>query len=235
MSNTETDVSVTSVAFRRSGELSVDVIEVNEQSFAELNANLKDGGIDVDYTRVNGQRTTKFIDTELFRIGVIDGAIKNVRMTTVLDTDRDAVIEDFFSRYDYNNLESFRFFLNNKPLTANPITISATRKAEALIEFMKSQRLNLDQLVFGSDQLVLADRQVVASRFDRATNDEVISSIRDPKNNEITVNAQFSSAGADNTTYIFTNTDQRVRILSGGTHEDIALFPEAANLASSST
>lgn len=212
-----------------------DIIELQDADLRSLKATIQSQGLTVDYQRMFGNRTTQFIDTELFKIGVIDGAIKNVRMATVVDTARDTVIEDFWSTFTFNNLQSYQFFLNNKPLTDKPILISANRQAEHLVEFIKSQRINLDQFVFGSENLVLANRQVIGSRFDRATNDEVISSIRDEANNEITVDVQFSSTGAANTTYIFVNTDQRIKLLGNGQFEDVAVKPASALLSTSST
>ena len=163
-------------------------------------AGLNNGGLDIDYVRTHSRRTTQMVDTQQFKVGVIDGAIKNVQMLSILDTVRDGVIEDFWASFALNNLTSYRFFLNNKPLTDKRINISATRLAEYVVEYVKSQRINLDQLVFGGSLLALASKVVIGSRFDRSTNDDVISSLRDEDNNEIEVEVEFSSTGAAATT-----------------------------------
>ena len=212
-----------------------DVVELMPTGMKTVMAGLNNGGLDIDYVRTHSRRTTQMVDTQQFKVGVIDGAIKNVQMLSILDTVRDGVIEDFWASFSLNNLTSYRFFLNNKPLTDKRINISATRLAEYVVEYVKSQRINLDQLVFGGSLLALASKVVIGSRFDRSTNDDVISSLRDEDNNEIEVEVEFSSTGAAATTYFYVLTDQRVKVKSNRIFLDVAVKPQMANLSTMSS
>lgn len=212
-----------------------DVVELHKKGMNDVMKGLNNGGLAIDYVRTHARRTTQMTDTQQFKVGVIDGAIKNVQMFSVLDTVRDGVIEDFWASYSLNNLSSYRFFLNNKPLTDKRINISATRLAEYVVEYVKSQRINLDQLSFGSELLSLASRVVIGARFDRATNDDVISSLRDEDNNEIEVELEFSSTGASATTYFYILTDQQLKVKPDRIFTDVAVKPFNPNLSTMSS
>jgi len=212
-----------------------DVVELMKEGMSSVMAGLNSNGLDIHYVRTHSRRTTQMTDTQQFKVGVIDGAIKNVQMFSILDSVRDGVIEDFWASYDLNNLTSYRFFLNNKPLTDKRINISATRLAEYVVEYVKSQRINLDQLVFGGELLALASRVVIGARFDRATNDDVISSLRDEDNNEIEVEVEFSSTGAAATTHFYVLTDQQLRVMPNREFKDIAVKPRNPILSTMSS
>ena len=212
-----------------------DVIELHASGMKALMKAQSDGSLVVDYLRTHSRRSTQMTDTQHFKIGVIDGAIKNVQMFTVLDSARNDGGEDFWSAYNLNNLVNYRFFLNNKPLTDKRIQINATagseRMAEYVVEYVKSQKLNLDQLVFGGSALDLANRVVIGSRFDRAVNDDVISSLRDEDNNEIEIEVEYSSTGAAATTYFFVQTDQELQIMKDRSFRDVQVKPSAGALS----
>lgn len=212
-----------------------DVVELQKEGMSSVMSGLSAGGLDIHYVRTHARRTTQMTDTQQFKVGVIDGAIKNVQMFSILDSDRNNVIEDFWSKFVLNNLTSYRFFLNNKPLTDKRINISATRLAEYVVEYVKSQRINLDQLVFGGELLDLTQRVVIGARFDRATNDDVISSLRDEDNNEIEVEVEFSSTGAAATTYFYVLTDQQLRVMPNREFKDIAVKPQNPILSTMSS
>ncbi len=212
-----------------------DVVELHPQAMAELKKEMGQNGLDIHYVRTHARRTTQLLDTQQFKVGVIDGAIKNVQQFTILDSVRNGTDEDFWASYALNNLTSYRYFLNNKPLTDKRINISATRLTEYIVEYVKSQRINLDQLVFGGSNLALSSRVVIGSRFDRATNDDVISSLRDEDNNEIEVEVEYSSAGAAATTYFYVLTDQQLRVQANREFKDIAVKPRNPMLSTMSS
>ena len=211
-----------------------DVIELHPQGMMALKSALV-GGLNVNYVRTHSRRTSNMTDTQHFKVGVIDGAIKNLQMITVLDSDRNGQAEDYWQKWVLNNLSSYRVFLNNKPLTDKRINIAATRLTEFVLEYVKSQRLNLDQIVYGSDLFVAANRQAIGSRFDRSNNDDVISSLRDEDNNEVEIEVEFSSTGAAATTYFYILTDQQLRIKPNREFQDIAVKPVSALLSTMSS
>ena len=212
-----------------------DVVELMPEGMSNVMSGLNAGGLDIHYVRTHSRRTTQMTDTQQFKIGVIDGAIKNVQQFSILDSVRNTTDEDFWASYSLNNLTSYRYFLNNKPLTDKRINISATRLAEYVVEYVKSQRINLDQLVFGGELLALASRVVIGARFDRATNDDVISSLRDEDNNEIEVEVEYSSTGAAATTHFYVLTDQQLRVMPNREFKDIAVKPRTPILSTMSS
>jgi len=222
------DLAVTNPTYTVSNiSYACDVVELFSSSMGELKKQL-DGKktLDIHYLRHYARRTTQFTDTQRFKVGVIDGAIKNVQYFSVLSSVRTGG-SDYWASYSFNNQTSYRFYLNNKPLTDKTIPMSATRLSEYLIEYEKSQRINLDQLVYGNENLAITSRPVIGQRFDRATTDDVISSLRDEDNNEVEVDIEFSSSGAAATTYIYVLTDQQLSIHAGKRFEDVAVKPIA--------
>ena len=215
-----------------------DVVELTEVGMKHLQASMFDGGqtgLDIAYMRHANRRTTQFTDTQQFKVGVIDGAIKSMEWYSIRDVERNSAIEDYFGILLRNNLSSYRVFLNNKPLTDKRINISPTRETEFVVEYVKSQKMNLDMAGHGSSQLDLSGKFVFGQRFDRATNDDVISSIRDSDNNEIEIEAEFSQSGSSATTYFFVLTDQQLRILPNREHMDVAVKPQSGLLSTMSS
>jgi hypothetical protein len=213
-----------------------DVIELMPSMMSALKSGLQQGGLDIHYLRSHGRKTTAITGAQQFKVGVIDGSIKNMQYYSIADTARATSTQDYWSAYTQNNLSSYRVFLNNKPLTDKRIQLSATRQAEYVLEYVKSQRLNQEQIIFGSEGLDLnGTRPVIGSRFDRSNSDEVISSLRDTDNNEVEVELEYSSSPAASTYYFHLLTDMQLKILPDRTFVDVAVKPTAGSLTTSST
>ena len=176
---------------------------------------LTNGGVKVHYTRYHARRTTEVTGDQIVNVGVLDGPVKDIQFFSVVNTARDASTEDYWATFTQNNLSSYQMRLGDNFLNERRVQISATRLAEYTMEFIKSQKMNLQQLMFGDENLVLANRFVVGQRVDKSHSDEVISSHKDDDHNKLEIDLQFSSTPAANTLYIFAHLDQMLVILPG--------------------
>ncbi len=217
-SPTTTEYSINNISYV------CDVITLKPAAMKEVMGNPK---IKINYERVNGRQTPLITgDISNFSIGTMDGPVKSAVWFQILDADRGAAL-DYWPTFKQNNLSNYRFFLNNKPATDRTIQITATRRAEYLMNFLQAEKMNLEMVIFGAEDLVLDDRFVIAQRFDRANTDLVISSVRDGDNNELTLEATFSSSPAANQSYFYTNLDQELELSTDGSKQfrDVALMP----------
>ena len=193
-----------------------DAIVLKPAVQAALMKDLNNGGVKIHYTRYHSRRTTEVSGDQIVNVGVLDGPVKDIQAFFVEDTARDGDSEDFWATFTQNSLASYQMKLGDNFLNERRVQMSSTRLAEYTVEYLKSQKMNLQQLMFGSEGLVLANRFVLGQRVDKSHSDEVISSSKDDDHNKLEIDLGFGAGSPNaNTLYVYAHLDQMLIILPG--------------------
>ncbi len=150
-----------------------------------------------------------------FDLGIANGSVKSIQSFMVLDTVRNATDEDFWATFAQNNLSSYRFRLGSEYLTEKDVQITALRLSEYLIEYLKSENLDSQDIkhFYGDSALVLSSFFTIGQKVEISKDPSVASGRRDLQSNKIELEMVFSSAPASATLYTNIMLDKVLKIM----------------------
>lgn len=191
-----------------------DLIKLKDEVESALDRQISSGGFEIHYESYVNRLTTIDGSSTTLNLGVLNGALKDVQAFMIQDDERTAIV-DFWDNMSRNGLTSYRFKLGSQDLTESTIAVSATRAAEYLYEYLKSQKIN--PLVDIGDSLLtqaelLADRFVIGQRADRSNNPDELSSVRDNQQNRLELELNFTG-GDSASLYTCAHLDKRLIIM----------------------
>lgn len=195
-----------------------DLVLLKPDAEAQLRNQVQAGGLEIHYdSPMNHTQAITANTNQRFDLGVANGHVKAIECFQILDSARDAVNEDYWAAWVQNNLNAYRFKLGTEYLTERDIQITAARNAEYLVEYIKSQNLDTQDLVFfyGDSNLNLTNRFLIGQKVEVSKDPNVASGRRDFQTNKIELEMSYSSAPASATLYTFVHLDKILVILPG--------------------
>jgi hypothetical protein len=196
----------------------VDLVLLKPEAEAQLRSQVASGGLEIHYdSYMNHSQAVTTNTTQRFDLGVANGHIKDIQSFQVLDSARNAVDEDYWGAFGQNNMSSYRFRLGSEYLTEKDVQISATRLAEYLVEYVKSNNLDSHDIVhfYGDSALVLASYFCIGQKVEVSKDPDVSSGRRDFQSNKVEVELVYSSAPASATLYTNIHLDKILVVLPG--------------------
>ena len=181
-----------------------DLVLLKADVEAQLRSQVANGGLEINYeSPMNLSQAVSTNTNQRFDLGVANGHVKQIQAFMVLDTARDGVNEGYFPSFSQNNLSAYRFRLGSEYLTEKDIQITATRQAEYLVEYLKSNNLDSSDIkhFYGDSALVLSNWFVIGQKVEISKDASVLSGRRDMQSNTIYLDLSFSSSPASATIY----------------------------------
>jgi len=181
-----------------------DLVLLKADAEASLRSQVSQGGLEIHYdSPMNHSQAITTNTNQRFDLGVANGHIKSIQAFQVLDSVRNATDEDEWASFAQNNLSSYRFRLGSEYLTEKDVQISATRLAEYVVEYLKSENLDSQDIVhfYGDSGLTLANNFTIGQKVEVSKDPNVASGRRDFQSNKIELEMVFASAPASATLY----------------------------------
>ncbi len=206
--NEDVDYTISNLAFV------CDLIKLKDPVEKALDSKIASGGFEIHYDSYVNRLTTITGSSTVINLGVLNGALKDVQAFMIQDDERTATV-DYWDNMSRNGLDSYRFRLGSQDLTEAAIACSATRAAEYLYEYLKSQKI--DPLNFSGDAALtaaelLADNFVIGQRGDRSNDPDELSSVRDNQQNRLELELNFTGGDAA-ALYTVAHLDKRLIIM----------------------
>ncbi len=177
-----------------------DLVLLKSDAEASLRAQVANGGLEIHYdSPMNHSQSVIATGTnQRFDLGVANGHIKSIQAFQVLDTTRTDTADDYWETFVQNTLTSYRFRLGSEYLTEKDIQISGTRLSEYLIEYLKSENLDSQDIIhfYGDSALVLANFFTIGQKVEVSKDPNVASGRRDFQSNKIELEMIFTNPGA---------------------------------------
>ncbi len=174
-----------------------DLVLLKSDAEASLRAQVANGGLEIHYdSPMNHSQAITTNTNQRFDLGVANGHIKSIQAFQVLDTVRNGADEEYWASFAQNGLTSYRFRLGSEYLTEKDIQISAARQAEYLIEYLKSENLDSDDIkhFYGDSALTLATFFTIGQKVEVSKDPNVASGRRDFQSNKIELEMVSASA-----------------------------------------
>ena len=181
-----------------------DLVLLKADAEASLRSQVAQGGLEIHYdSAMNHSQAITANTNQRFDLGIANGHIKSIQSFQVLDSVRNATDEDEWASFAQNNLSSYRFRLGSEYLTEKDVQISATRLSEYVIEYLKSENLDSQDIIhfYGDSGLTLANNFTIGQKVEVSKDPNVASGRRDFQYNKIELEMVFSSAPASATLY----------------------------------
>lgn len=183
--------------------------------------NQLNGGLDIHYNSpMNHTQTVQASSTnQRFDLGIANGNIKSIQAFMVKDSDRDGANEDHYNVLSKNGLTSYRFKLGSEYLTERDIKVADTKLSEYLVEFLKANNLESQDIVnfYGDQTLTLATSFVIGQKVELSKDASVSSGIRDTQTNKIELELIFDGTNTAGTLYTCVDIDRILKIKAGRT------------------
>jgi hypothetical protein len=179
---------------------------------------MSSGGLQIAYDSYLNHATAVTTNTsQRFDLGVANGHVKSIQAFMVLDTARDGVNEEYWASFSQNNLSSYRFLLGTEYLTEKDVNVSSTRLSEYLVEYLKSNNLDSQDIVhfYGDSALTLSSFFCIGQKVEVSKDPNVASGRRDFQSNKVELMMSFSSAPSSATLYTQINIDKVLLIFPG--------------------
>ena len=176
-----------------------DLVLLKADAEASLRSQVSNGGLEIHYdSPMNHSQAYGTGTNQRFDLGVANGHVKSIQSFVVLDTVRDGVNEEYWASFSRNGLTSYRFRLGSEYLTEKDVKISATALSEYLIEYLKSENLDSNDIkhFYGDSALALASFFTVGQKVEVSKDPNVSSGRRDFQSNKIELEMVSSSAAA---------------------------------------
>ena len=180
-----------------------DLVLLKPEAEAQLRSQLSQG-LEIHYdSYMNHSQAITANTNQRFDLGIANGHIKNIQAFQVLDSVRDGTDEDYWASFAQNNLSSYRFRLGSEYLTEKDVQISATRLSEYLLEYLKSNNLDSQDIThfYGDSALTLSDYFTIGQKVEVSKDPNVASGRRDFQSNKIELELVYSSSPASATMY----------------------------------
>ena len=201
--SSETDEDVTSYTISNVRYV-CDLVLLKADAEASLRSQVSQGGLEIHYdSPMNHSQAITANTNQRFDLGVANGHIKSIQAFQVLDSIRNGSDEEYWATFAQNNLSSYRFRLGSEYLTEKDVQITALRLSEYLIEYLKSENLDSQDVIhfYGDSALVLANNFTIGQKVEVSKDPNVASGRRDFQSNKIELEMIFSSAPASATLY----------------------------------
>tara|TARA_R110000868_G_scaffold50863_6_gene161925 strand:+ start:59 stop:1279 length:1221 start_codon:yes stop_codon:yes gene_type:complete len=196
----------------------VDLILLKPEAERSLDSQISAGGLEIHYSSyMNHSQAVTTNTNQRFDLGIANGHVKNIQTFQVLDSVRNGVNEDYWASFAQNNLSSYRFRLGSEYLTEKDVQMSATRLSEYLIEYLKSNNLDSQDILhfYGDSALVLSTYFTLGQKVEVSKDPDVLSGRRDFQANKVELELVFSSTPASATMYTHIELDKVLVILPG--------------------
>ena len=193
-----------------------DLVLLKPEAEQELRAQVANGGLEIHYdSAMNHSQAVTANTNQRFDLGIANGSVKSIQSFQVLDSARNAVDEDYWAAFAQNNLSSYRFRLGSEYLTEKDVQISATRQAEYLVEYIKSENLDSNDIkhFYGDSALTLSSFFTIGQKVEISKDPNVASGRRDLQSNKIELEMVYSSAPASATLYTNIMLDKVLKVL----------------------
>jgi hypothetical protein len=194
-----------------------DLVLLKTKAEASLRAAVQKGLIVNYHGAMNHAVAVTTNTNQRFDLGIAAGAVVAVHAFQVLDSVRDGADEEYLSGFSRNNLSSYRFRLGSDDLTERAVQISATRRSEYLIEWLKSNNMDSKDvpLFLGDSGLNLDTYFCIGQKVQTGKDEDELSGRRDYQSNKIELDMNFSSAPASATLYTNIILEKAIKIFSG--------------------
>jgi len=195
--------------------LVTDLVLLKTDAEAQLRSQVSSGGLEIHYeSPMNMSQAVSTATSQRFDLGVANGHVKKIETFMVLDSVRDGADELYFPSFSQNNLSSYRFRLGSEYLTEKDVSISATRQAEYLVEFLKANNLDSSDIkhFYGDSALVLGDWFTLGQKVEISKDASVLSGRRDMQSNTLYAELTFASAPSTATLYTMVSLDKTLVI-----------------------
>ena len=186
-----------------------DLVLLKSDAEASLRSQVSNGGLEIHYdSPMNHSQAYLTSTSQRFDLGVANGHIKSIQAFIVPDvylegSTRVAADSEFWQEFLRNGTTSYRFRLGSEYLTEKDVKIASGRLSEYLIEYLKSENLDSQDIIhfYGDSGLVLTsgtdaigDRFVIGQKVEVSKDPNVASGRRDFQSNKIEL--EIVSSGA---------------------------------------
>ena len=196
--SSETDEDVTSYTVSNVRYV-CDLVLLKADAEASLRSQVSNGGLEIHYdSPMNHSQAYGTGTNQRFDLGVANGHVKSIQSFIVLDTVRDGSNEEYWASFSRNGLTSYRFRLGSEYLTEKDVKCSATALSEYLVEYLKSENLDSQDIAhfYGDSALTLSSFFVIGQKVEVSKDPNVSSGRRDFQSNKIELEMVSSSAAA---------------------------------------
>jgi hypothetical protein len=196
--SSETDEDVTTYAISNVRYV-CDLVLLKADAEASLRSQVANGGLEIHYdSPMNHSQAYGTGTNQRFDLGVANGHVKSIQSFVVLDSVRNGSNEEYWASFSRNGLTSYRFRLGSEYLTEKDVKCSATALSEYLVEYLKSENLDSQDIVhfYGDSALTLSSFFVIGQKVEVSKDPNVASGRRDFQSNKIELEMVSSSAAA---------------------------------------
>lgn len=188
-----------------------DLVLLKSDAEASLRSQVSNGGLEIHYeSPMNHSQAYGTSTSQRFDLGVANGHVKSIQAFIVPDTYvegslRSASDSEYWEEFLRNGTTSYRFRLGSEYLTEKDVKLSSTRLAEYVVEYLKSENMDSNDVkhFYGDSGLTLTsgtdatgDRVVFGQKVEVSKDPNVASGRRDFQSNKIELEIVSSGAGA---------------------------------------
>lgn len=195
-----------------------DVVRLKPETEAMVAKAVQEGKMLVDYSQKQvSVSSVSTATSQRFDFGTMNGRVKSLQGYMVKSDDINGADEDFLATFSRNNLSSYRWKHGENYPNTRATGVSATRAAEYLSEWYKSQDLEfVNTGLYGKTSLtptvLLASKFVFGQKVSRSNDPSVLSSERNQNNNKVELEMTFDSAPSVGSVYAVVDLDKQFLI-----------------------
>ena len=194
----------------------VDTVTVGEGQLMAMRNNAAQKGVPFHFsTFSNSVRDTPTGTRDSFELGTVVGSVKDIKMITVLDADRDVSTEEYVPSFKLNNLSRYNIRLGHKNLREDQVIVSTTELAEASAELLKSEHLYPLVSIGSSDVTDYTTRFMIGQQVDVSRNPDTLNSVEQRFNNSVQIDVDYSETPGSGIVYASVHVDRTLTFLAG--------------------